>query len=167
MENVIFKQKFGKKAKYVTYTLLFLCVAISVLLYFKSTASFLSAWFILLSVSLILLVWIGMPRSTIMTEYGIRLSCTLKLVTIDNIEQISIQRVRPVAIPILATMGFMGYTGYYYFKRDKFICQVMARNMDNLVLIRYASGKKIVVGVPDVDTFIETAEKFGCKIEHS
>jgi len=164
MESVSFKQKFSKRAKYVTVSAFVLCVAIFAWLFFRSTASFLSAWFLLLSVSLILLFWIGMPKKTILTDYGIRLSCTLKLVTIDNVDQISIEPVTAGAIPVFATMGFLGYVGFYYFRRDKLFSMVMARSMSNLVLIRYDDNRKIVVGVTDVEQFLETAESFGYKI---
>lgn len=164
MENVSFVQKFDRRAKFVTISATIICLALFSWLYFRSTASYISAWFALLSVSLYLLVWIGMPKKTVLTDYGIRVCCTLKLVTIDNIKGISLEHITSTPFPVFSTSGFMGYAGLYYFKREKMMVQVLARNLENLVLVRYDSGKKIVIGVSDVGEFLKTAETFGYKI---
>lgn len=163
MENVSFKQRFDKRAKYVTFSVLLICIGIAVWLYLRSSASFISAWFILLSISMVLLFWIGMPRKTILTEYGLRISCTLRLITIDYVDQIAIEHISSRSFPLFSTLGFMGYVGFYYFRGEKMFAYVITKNMNNLVCIRYGN-RKIVIGVPDVNDFLKTAQSYGYKI---
>lgn len=161
MKGLVIKQNWDRRAKYFTALVLFLFVATDIWLVFRSTGSFLPAWFLLQSLSLLFLVLIGMPRRIIIDEDRILAVNTLRLVGLDktNIESISVAG--KFAIPVFSTLGLFGYNGIYYFRNEKCIAEVFAKSWSNLLIIKCLSGKKYVIGVEDYEKTLKQLTEYG------
>lgn len=153
-----YKYVFSKFCKRMTVVCIILLIAVFLYLFFSSTGTYLSAWFLSFSVAIVGLLVMSVPRYIKLTPAEIEIHCVLELTTIPllNIKRITrvSQKNLKYAVPVLGSYGFGGYFGYYFDFRKFLILRMYATQWDRFVMIHDIFGRRYVISAQDPEAFI-------------
>lgn len=155
-----------KYSKFVIFmSIVFLLLALAVILYFVfySGGSYLPAWIFTLLVALVLLSMLSIPRFVILSDISVEVHSIMDLTVVrfDDITSIKILSKKEMrySFPLGGISCFFGYYGHYLDLRKMRIFQLYTRKWGNFVEIIYLKNKRLIVGVEDVETFMELLQR--------
>lgn len=153
--------KMDKRVKWLTAIVLSLVCCCFSYFYWRSTASYLPAWFSILIIALLALVVLSIPRFINITQNSLEVHCIMELTTIPihNIKSITpISRAELkwcIPIPLLGIWGVFGYYGYYFDLKNMKVFKLFASQWNNFIRIEDIFEEVIVVSNPNRDKIIE------------
>lgn len=146
--------KFSKHVKRITIICTILIVgAIAALFFFSHSSFYIPTWFFLITICLVALYILSIPRFIDITDNKINIHCileltTIKIVNITNIRKMDKQYIRR-SFPLLGSFGFGGYFGYYFNPKTWNIFKIYASEWDNFVIITDIYEDMYVVNLAD------------------
>lgn len=111
--------RYNSDRRTVTTTIVYFVVmlAVSLLIWAMYVGGYFSAWFISLSLALVALMAISIPRKIVVDSQVVTIECVLEVVEIATSEIVSVRQIKAEEcrwiIPIFGSRGFFGYYGYY------------------------------------------------------
>ncbi len=163
----IFKYTFGRRTRWVSIGVLALIVTVVFALYLLYDGGYISAWFLSITVAVIALCVLSIPRQIRIDEATIEIHCILELTEIELIDVASVERVERQQIkwlkPMLASFGLFGYYGIYFdFRRLDWV-HVYASQWENLVMITDKYEQQFLVSSDEPERLISTIESARAK----
>lgn len=159
----IFKYTFGRRTRWVSIGVLALIVAVVCALYLLYDGGYISAWFLSITVAVIALCVLSIPRQIRINEATIEIHCVLEMTEIELIDVASVERVERQQIkwllPIVASFGLFGYYGIYFDFRVLDWVHVYASHWDNLVMITDKYEQQFLVSSDEPERLISTIEE--------
>lgn len=144
---------------YVTVIVSLIVVAFYFLFIAGSSGSYLVAWYLSLSLAVLALLIMSMPRFIKITNESIEIHCVVDLTLIPFTEIESIEKVSFRSsfrfFPLIASLGFLGFFGYYLDLKHFRLVRVYATSMRRLVMIATKRPRHYLVSVENPDEFIE------------
>lgn len=161
--GIIFRNKMSKFCRRVTSFVLILVFIFFFYLFYSSSGTYLSAWFMSLAMSVFLLYLISFPRSLKVTNKHLIINCVLEITTIELRD---IKRIHPVnryrlkrVFPLLGSYGFGGFYGIYIDLIHFRIFKLYATKLSNLVIIQDIYDDRYIVSCENRDLFVERVRK--------
>lgn len=159
----IFKYSFGRRIRWISTLLLALIVAMVFALYLLYDGGYISAWFLSITVAIIALCVLSIPRHIRIDDARVEIHCILEMTEIELIDIVSVERVERRemrwALPIMASHGLFGYFGYYLNLRTLDWVRVYASQWNNLVMIVDNCEQHYLVSTDDPEGLIATIEQ--------
>ena len=159
----IFKYSFGGRIRWISTMLLVLIVAMVFALYLLYDGGYISAWFLSITVAIVALCVLSIPRYIRIDDARIEIHCILEMTEIELIDIVSIERVERRemrwTLPIMASFGLFGYYGYYLNLRTLDWVRVYASQWSNLVMIVDNCEQHYLVSTDDPDCLIAAIEQ--------
>lgn len=163
----IFKYTFGRRIRWVSIGVLALIVAVVFALYLLYDGGYISAWFLSITVAVIALCVLSIPRQIRIDEATIEIHCILELTEIELIDVASAERVERQQIkwllPLVASFGLFGHYGIYFDFRTLDWVHVYATQWDNLVMITDKYEQQFLVSSDEPERLISTIESARAK----
>ena len=163
----IFKYTFGRRIRWVSIGVLALIVAVVFALYLLYDGGYISAWFLSITVAVIALCVLSIPRQIRIDEATIEIHCILELTEIELIDVASVERVERQQIkwllPLVASFGLFGHYGIYFDFRTLDWVHVYATQWDNLVMITDKCEQQFLVSSDEPERLISTIESARAK----
>ncbi len=163
----IFKYTFGRRIRWVSIGVLVLIVAVVFALYLLYDGGYISAWFLSITVAVIALCVLSIPRQIRIDEATIEIHCILELTEIELIDVASVERVERQQIkwllPLVASFGLFGHYGIYFDFRTLDWVHVYATQWDNLVMITDKYEQQFLVSSDEPERLISTIESARAK----
>lgn len=147
--------KFSKHVRRITILCTVLIVgAIAALFILSDNSLYIPTWFFLITICLVTLYMLSIPRFIEITDNKINIHCTLelttiKIVNITNIRKMDKQYIRR-SFPLLGSFGFGGYFGYYFNPKTWNVFKMYASEWDNFVVINDIYENMYVVNLDSV-----------------
>lgn len=158
-----FKLRYDTLSRSMTAIFLTIIVAIVVYVYYNSGGSYLPAWITTLTVSIVLLSILSIPRLLILTPFSVEIHCLLEVTRIsyDDIRSVKALDNKQMrwCFPFFGIFGIFGYYGYYIDLKHFRTFKIYARRWSNFVMIEDNFDHTYVVSLDDRDTFIEELDK--------
>ena len=163
----IFRYTFGCRTRWVSIGVLALIVAVVCALYLLYDGGYISAWFLSVTVAIIALCVLSIPRQIRINEATIEIHCVLEMTEIELIDVASVVRVERQQIkwllPMVASFGLFGYYGIYFDFRTLDWVHVYASQWDNLVMITDKYEQQFLVSSDEPERLISTIEEARAK----
>lgn len=163
----IFRYTFGRRTRWVSIGVLALIVAAVCALYLLYDGGYISAWFLSVTVAIIALCVLSIPRQIRINEATIEIHCVLEMTEIELIDVASVVRVERQQIkwllPMVASFGLFGYYGIYFDFRTLDWVHVYASQWDNLVMITDKYEQQFLVSSDEPERLISTIEEARAK----
>lgn len=158
----IFKYTFGRRIRWASIGVLALIVAAVFALYLLYDGGYISMWFLSVTVAIVALCVLSIPRHIRIDEASIEIHCILEMTEIELIDVASVERVERQQIkwlvPTLASHGLFGYYGYYLNLRTLDRVHVYATKWSDLVLITDKYEQQFLVSCDDPEQLISAIE---------
>lgn len=158
----IFKYRFRRRIRWVSIGVLVLVVAAVFALYLLYDGGYISAWFLSITVAVIALCVLSIPRHIRVDERSIEIHCILEMTEIELIDVLSVEPIerRQIKwlIPTLASYGWFGFYGYYFNLRTLDWVHVYASEWANLVMITDKYEQQFLVSCNEPERLITTIE---------
>lgn len=158
----IFRYTFGRRIRWVSIGVLILIVAAVVALYLLYDGGYISAWFLSVTVAVVALCVLSIPRYIRVDESSIEIHCVLEMTEIELIDVATVERIERQSIkwllPVVSSFGLFGYYGYYFNFRTLDWVHVYATEWANLVMITDKYEQQFLVSCDDPDRLISTIE---------
>ena len=159
----IFRYTFGRRIRWVSIGVLALIVAVVCALYLLYDGGYISAWFLSITVAVIALCVLSIPRYIRIDESKIEIHCVLEMTEIELIDVVSVERVERRQIkwllPIVASYGLFGYYGIYFDFRTLDWVRVYTSQWDNLVMITDKYEQQFLVSNDEPERLISAIEE--------
>ncbi len=159
----IFKYTFGRRIRWASIGVLALIVAVVFALYLLYDGGYISMWFLSVTVAVVALCVLSIPRHIRIDEASIEIHCILEMTEIELIDVASVERVERQQIkwlvPTLASYGLFGYYGYYLNLRTLDRVHVYATKWSDLVMITDKYEQQFLVSCDDPEQLISAIEK--------
>lgn len=158
MKENNFKYRLGKRTRNITLITIAAIILIYAGLSFSPLGEYLPAWFFSISLAVIGLAILSIPRNIRVTPEALEIRCVIEITHIpyDHIKNVrrigraELQRVYPV----FASMGFFGYFGYYLDVRNWEIIKVYTSSWHGLVMIEDIYEQRYLVNSDRPDELI-------------
>lgn len=158
----IFKYTFGRRIRWVSIAMLTLIVVAVFALYWLYDGGYISAWFLSVTVAIIALCVLSIPRQIRIDDASVEIHCILEMTEIELIDVVSVERVERQQIkwlvPTLASYGLFGYYGYYLNLRTLDWVHVYATKWTDLVMITDKYEQQFLVSCDEPERLISTIE---------
>lgn len=158
----MFKYSFGKRIRWISTALLIVIIGAVFALYLLYDGGYISAWFLSVTVAVIALCVLSIPRHIRIDDASIEIHCILEMTEIELIDVASVERVerRRVKwlVPVVASFGLFGYYGFYLNLRSLDWVRVYASQWDNLVLVTDKYEQQFLVSCDDPERLIAMIE---------
>ena len=158
----IFKYTFGRRIRWASIGVLALIVAVVFALYLLYDGGYISMWFLSVTVAVVALCVLSIPRHIRIDEASIEIHCILEMTEIELIDVASVERVERQQIkwlvPTLASFGLFGYYGYYLDLRTLDRVHVYATKWSDLVMITDKYEQQFLVSCDDPEQLISAIE---------
>lgn len=158
----IFKYTFGRRIRWASIGVLALIVAVVFALYLLYDGGYISMWFLSVTVAVVALCVLSIPRHIRIDEASIEIHCILEMTEIELIDVASVERVERQQIkwlvPTLASYGLFGYYGYYLDLRTLDRVHVYATKWSDLVMITDKYEQQFLVSCDDPEQLISAIE---------
>ena len=158
----IFKYTFGRRIRWASIGVLTLIVAVVCALYLLYDGVYISMWFLSVTVAVVALCVLSIPRHIRIDEASIEIHCILEMTEIELIDVASVERVERQQIkwlvPTLASFGLFGYYGYYLDLRTLDRVHVYATKWTDLVMITDKYEQQFLVSCDDPEQLISAIE---------
>lgn len=158
----IFKYTFGRRIRWASIGVLALIVAVVFALYLLYDGGYISMWFLSVTVAVVALCVLSIPRHIRIDEASIEIHCILEMTDIELIDVASVERVERQQIkwlvPTLASYGLFGYYGYYLDLRTLDRVHVYATKWSDLVMITDKYEQQFLVSCDDPEQLISAIE---------
>ena len=159
----IFKYTFGRRIRWASIGVLALIVAVVFALYLLYDGGYISMWFLSVTVAIVALCVLSIPRHIRIDEASIEIHCILEMTEIELIDVASVERIERQQIkwlvPTLASYGLFGYYGYYLNLRTLDRVHVYATKWSDLVMITDKYEQQFLVSCDDPEQLISAIEK--------
>lgn len=159
----IFKYTFGRRIRWASIEVLALIVAVVFALYLLYDGGYISMWFLSVTVAIVALCVLSIPRHIRIDEASIEIHCILEMTEIELIDVASVERIERQQIkwlvPTLASYGLFGYYGYYLNLRTLDRVHVYATKWSDLVMITDKYEQQFLVSCDDPEQLISAIEK--------
>ncbi len=161
-----FRYRLDKRTRNITLITLGVVILVCGGLWFFSIGDYLPAWFFSISLAVIGLSVLSIPRSIRIAEDAVEIRCVIEITHIPYEHLKSVRRIgrtelKPF-IPVFASMGFFGYFGYYFFPRNWEIIKVYATSWHGLVIIEDIYEQRYLVSTDRPDELVGGIER-ACK----
>ncbi len=165
-DNNKFKYRLDKRTRNITLIVLGSVMLICGGLWLFSIGDYLPAWFFSISLAIIGLSVLSIPRSVRIARDAIEIRCVIEITHIPYEHLKSVRRIgrtelKPF-IPVFASMGFFGYFGYYLLPRNWEIIKVYATSWHGLVIIEDIYEQRYLVSTDRPDELVSGIEH-ACK----
>lgn len=158
----IFKYTFGRRIRWASIGVLALIVAVVFALYLLYDGGYISMWFLSVTVAVVALCVLSIPRHIRIDEASIEIHCILEMTEIELIDVASVERIERQQIkwlvPTLASYGLFGYYGYYLDLRTLDRVHVYATKWTDLVMITDKYEQQFLVSCDDPEQLISAIE---------
>ncbi len=158
----IFKYTFGRRIRWASIGVLALIVTVVFALYLLYDGGYISMWFLSVTVAVVALCVLSIPRHIRIDEASIEIHCILEMTEIELIDVASVERVERQQIkwlvPTLASYGLFGYYGYYLDLRTLDRVHVYATKWTDLVMITDKYEQQFLVSCDDPEQLISAIE---------
>ncbi len=162
VQRLYMKEFLMKRDGFCRFITILFCITVLgmvVFLVWRSSGTYLPAWFAILASSIILLILLSVPRRVVISQHNVELHSLLDVKTIPLCEITHVgfvpRRVLKASLPLLGSFGVFGYFGYFYCIKRKQVFKFFARSRKNLVEIHYHGQKRcVVVGVRNAREFV-------------
>lgn len=158
----IFRYTFGRRILWWSIVKLVAVVGAVVALYLLYDGGYISAWFLSVTVAVVALCVLSIPRQIRIDDATIEIHCILEMTEIELIDVASVERVDRQQIkwlvPVFASYGLFGYYGYYFDLRALDWVHVYATEWSNLVMITDKYEQQFLVSCDDPERLISTIE---------
>ena len=153
-----FPYRLSRFCRWTTLAISLLFAAVFIYLLRSSSGTYLSAWFLSLTIAVAALFVISFPRNIVVTDtdlviYGILEATYISLGDIKRIHTVSRRRIRTV-IPAIGSYGFGGYYGYYFDLRALRVIRLFATRLDGLVMVQTVYDDRILLSCEAADKLI-------------
>ncbi len=144
-----FPYRMSRFCRWTTLAVSIVFAAVFIYLLRSSSGTYLSAWFLSLTIAVAALFVISFPRNIAVTDtdliiYGILEATYINLDDIKRIHTVSRRRLRTV-VPAIGSYGFGGYYGYYFDLRNLRAIRVFATRLDGLVMVQTVYDDRILL----------------------
>jgi len=144
-----FPYRMSRFCRWTTLAVSIVFAAVFIYLLRSSSGTYLSAWFLSLTIAVAALFVISFPRNIVVTDtdltiYGILEATYINLDDIKRIHAVSRRRLRMV-VPAIGSYGFGGYYGYYFYLRNLRVIRVFATRLDGLVMVQTVYDDRILL----------------------
>ncbi len=133
-----------------------------VALYLLYDGGYISAWFLSVTVAVVALCVLSIPRHIRVDESSIEIHCVLEMTEIELIDVATVEHIERQSIkwllPVVSSFGLFGYYGYYFNFRTLDWVHVYATEWANLVMITDKYEQQFLVSCDDPDRLISTIE---------
>lgn len=158
----IFKYTFGRRIRWASIGVLVLIVVAVLALYQLYDGGYISAWFLSLTVAIVALCVLSIPRQIRVDDATVEIHCILEMTEIELIDVVSVEHVERQQIkwlvPTLASYGLFGYYGYYFNLRTLDWVHVYATKWSDLVMITDKYEQQFLVSCDEPERLITTIE---------
>ncbi len=158
----IFKYTFGRRIRWASIGVLVLIVVAVLALYQLYDGGYISAWFLSLTVAIVALCVLSIPRQIRVDDASVEIHCILEMTEIELIDVVSVEHVERQHIkwlvPTLASYGLFGYYGYYFNLRTLDWVHVYATKWSDLVMITDKYEQQFLVSCDEPERLITTIE---------
>ncbi|MBR2932144.1 MAG: hypothetical protein IKC30_05365 [Rikenellaceae bacterium] len=158
----IFRYTFGRRIRWVSIGVLILIVAAVFALYLLYDGGYISAWFLSITVAVVALCVLSIPRHIRLSDSSIEIHCILEMTEIELIDVASVEPIERRQIkwlvPVAASFGLFGYYGYYLNLRTLDWVRVYASQWANLVMITDKYEQQFLVSCDDPEQLISAIE---------
>lgn len=158
-DGVLFRNKMSKFCRRITIVVFIIAIILFVYLFYSSSGTYLSAWFISLCVSVFLLFLMSFPRSLKVTDTHLYINCVLE---VTQFELSDIKRIHTInryrlkrTVPVFGSYGFGGFFGLYIDLIHLRFLRLYATNLNNLVFIQNIYNDRYIVSCENSALFIE------------
>lgn len=153
-----FKYVKSKFCRYVTFFVMIAIIGLFVYLLLSSSGTYLSAWYLSIALSILLLYVISFPRyirltSKVMEIHGLLEITPILYTDIKRIYKIKRYRLKGI-YPLVGSYGFGGFFGYYFDVKQLKIVYMHATKLSNLIAIDDIYNDKYIISCEDPDLFI-------------
>lgn len=144
-----FPYRLSRFCRWTTLAVSVLFAAVFIYLLRSSSGTYLSAWFLSLTIAVAALFVISFPRNIVVTDtdlviYGILEATYISLGDIKRIHTVSRRRIRMV-IPVIGSYGFGGYYGYYFDLQKLRMIRLFATRLSGLVMVQTIYDDRILL----------------------
>lgn len=159
----IFKYSFKRRIRWISIGVLILIVAAVFALYMLHDGGYISAWFLSVTVAVIALCVLSIPRHIRVDDASVEIHCILEMTEIELIDVASVERIERCEIkwliPTLASFGWFGFYGFYFNLRTLDWVHVYASEWSNLVMITDKYEQQYLVSCDEPDRLVATIEE--------
>lgn len=153
-----FPYRLSRFCRWTTLAVSVLFAAAFIYLLRSSSGTYLSAWFLSLTIAVAALFVISFPRNIVVTDtdlviYGILEATYISLGDIKRIHTVSRRRIRTV-IPVIGSYGFGGYYGYYFDLHKLRMIRLFATRLSGLVMVQTVYDERILLSCEAAAEFI-------------
>lgn len=133
-----FKYRTDRKTIYVSLALMTLMVALGIALMLSYRGGFISTWYLTLTVALVALAALSIPRNIVINSNTVEVRCLCNLIEIERAEIVSVRRISRKelhVVPVLGIWGLFGYYGTFLDYRNMSWVQIYATQWNDFVEI--------------------------------
>lgn len=162
MTGIRFKYRLDKRCRIITWSVLGGIALTAGLLWLFSPGTYLPAWFGSISVAVVALAVLSIPRSIRITDEAVEVSCLVEITHIPYQHVRSVKRVeraelRPL-VPVFASPGLFGYFGYWFDGNEGELIKVYASSWQGLVMIEDIYEQRYLVSCDSPDELCRAIE---------
>lgn len=158
----IFRYTFGKRIRWISIAMLVVIVGVVFALYMLYDGGYISAWFMSVTVAIIALCVLSVPRYIRVDDRSVEIHCILEMTEIELIDVEVVERIerRQVKwlVPVVASFGLFGHYGIYFDFSTLDWVRVYASQWDNLVMISDKYEQQFLVSCDDPEQLISAIE---------
>ncbi len=159
MTGVRFGYKLDKTCRIVTWSVAGGILLAGGLLWWLSPGMYLPVWFLFIALALVLLALLSVPRSIRLTKDAVEIRCVVEITHIPwhhirGVRRVERASLRPL-VPVFASPGFFGWTGYWLYVRGWDVVKVYATSWQGLVVIEDIYEQRYLVNSDDPDGLCE------------
>lgn len=167
-----FKYRQDKICRIITWSAAGGILLAAGLLWRLSPGEYLPVWFGSITLALVSLALLSVPRSIRITSDAVEIRCTVEITHIPynhirTVRRIARTELRPL-MPVFASPGFFGWFGYWLDAQNWDLLKFYLTSWHGLVLIEDIYEQKYVVNADDPDLLCEAiSSRIGTGIEKS
>lgn len=154
-----FTYRLDKRTRNITWITLGSVIVVFGVLWFFSFGDYFPAWFFSITLAVIALIVLSIPRSIRITDQAVEIRCVVEITHIPYEHVRSVRRIGRTElkhlIPVFGSMGFFGYFGYYLYFRNWEIIKVYATSWHGLVMIEDIYEQRYLVSTDRPDDLCE------------
>ncbi|MFI3315622.1 MAG: PH domain-containing protein [Rikenellaceae bacterium] len=154
------KYKFARSGfcKFVTTIIMLIVVGLFIYFLLSSSGSYISAWYLSLAVSILLIFIISFPLNIKLDNreveiHGVLEVTTIPLANIKRVYRLESYRMMWI-IPLCGSYGFGGFFGYYFDIKNLRLVSLCATKLSNMFVIEDIFNEKYILSAPNATNLI-------------
>lgn len=168
-DGLKFVNKMSKFSKRVTYSILFVIIALFVAMFIVQDGTYFSVWVFSLALATFFFAVLSFPRSLIVRDKELVINCILETTLIDlqdikRIHTINSYRMKRT-IPLIGSYGFGGFYGLYVDLIHLRSIKMFATNLSQLVYIQTIYNDHYIVSCENSSLLIDKAREAIVKLK--